>query len=135
MSFYRSILAAVAAVVITSPVFAADDAAANAQGATDESTPAIAQQLADNTGTGSTATTGTTDEQTTATTTTKVNLNTATAKQLAQVKGITTAKAKAIVSFRKKHGEFKTTEDLKKVKGFTKMKAEALKEIEDQLDI
>ena len=47
----------------------------------------------------------------------KVNINTADAKELATLPGIGTVKAEAIVKYRKKHGKFKTVNDLKEVKG------------------
>lgn len=66
---------------------------------------------------------------------TKVNINKATVKQLMKIKGLTAAKAKAIVAFRKKHGEFKTLDELSNVKGFKKMNEETMKGIQDQLTI
>jgi competence protein ComEA len=110
MSFYRTLLAAVAAVVIASPVFAEDTSAT------------------------------TTTEQTTTTTTTeatsiKVNINTATAKDLMKVKGLNAAKARAIVAYRKKNGDFKTLDDLTNVKGFKKVKPDTLKTIQEQLSV
>lgn len=115
MSFYRTILATVAAIALASPVFA-DDAATTT---TTESTTA----------------TQTTDSTSTSTTEAKVNLNTASAKDLMKVKGLNAAKARAIVSYRKKHGNFKSIEDLANVKGFKKMNADSIKSIEDQLTI
>jgi competence protein ComEA len=47
-----------------------------------------------------------------------VNINTATVEELDAVKGITPAKAKAIVDYRSNNGPFKTLDDLKAVKGF-----------------
>lgn len=52
-----------------------------------------------------------------------------------KVKGINASKARAIVAYRKKHGDFKSTDDLAKVKGFTKMKPDQLKAIQDQLSV
>jgi competence protein ComEA len=118
MSFYRALIAAVAAMVIALPVFAEDVAPA-----TDTSAETATTQQ--------TTTTTTSEEQT------KVNLNKATVKELVKVKGLEKypAKAKAIVAYRKKHGDFKSTDDLAKVKGFTKMKPETLKAITDQLTV
>jgi competence protein ComEA len=114
MSFYRTILTAVAAIAIAAPVFA-DDTSDNMQGTTNQSVQ-------------------TTTESTTATeTTNKVNLNTAAAKDLMKVKGVNAPKARAIIAYRKKHGNFKSTDDLANVKGFKKMNADTLKSIEDQL--
>ena len=47
-----------------------------------------------------------------------VDINTADEKELASVKGIGPAKAKAIVEHRKKNGPFKSVDDLTNVKGF-----------------
>ena len=131
MSFYRTVLAAVAAVVIATPVFAAEEAT-NAP-----------QTLADNTSATQTTDTsgaamqqsGSTDQSGSAMTETKVNLNKATAKELMKVKGLNAAKARAIVAYRKKHGDFKSVDDLSSVKGFKKMKPEMMKEISDQLTV
>ena len=47
-----------------------------------------------------------------------VNINSANEKELMlSLKGIGKKKAKAIIDYRKKHGQFKTVEDLAKVKG------------------
>ena len=49
---------------------------------------------------------------------TSVNLNKAGAKEIAKaLKGIGMKKAKAIVAYREKHGEFKAVEELASVKG------------------
>lgn len=116
--FYRSILAALAALVIASPVFA------------DETTTTTTT-----TGTETTATTPAQGTETTAMATegAKVDLNKATTKDLTKIKGLNAAKARAIVAYRKKHGEFKTLDELANVKGFKKMKPETMKEIQDQL--
>ena len=47
----------------------------------------------------------------------KVNINTADADALGKVKGIGAKKAKEIVDYRTKNGNFKAVEDLKNVKG------------------
>lgn len=122
MSFYRSFIAAIAAMGLATCVFAADEsttATTNTQATTEAAAPA---QTADTT----TTTTATQD---------KVNLNKATAKELAKVKGLNAAKAKAIVAYRKKHGDFKSTDDLKEVKGFKKMDEKTMKDITDQLTV
>lgn len=112
MSFYRSLLAVVAAAAIAAPAFAADTTTTDT--------------------TATTQTTGTTDQQTM-----KVNLNTATAKELTKVKGINASKAKAIIAYRNKQTDKKFTsiDQLANVKGFKKMKPETLKTITDQLTI
>ena len=123
MSIFRSMITAVAAFGLATSVFAADDAAATAA-----KNPAgdNAIQTAD-------ATTATTTTTTTTTEQTKVDVNKATAKELSKVKGLTIGKAKAIVAFRKKHGDFKSLDELKSVKGFKKMNDDSFKSIEDQL--
>lgn len=113
MSFYRSILAALAALAIASPVFA-DDAMAPTP--TNEA-PTAMQSTAE------------------ATESAKVDLNKATAKELMKVKGLNASKARAIVAYRKKHGEFKSVDDLASVKGFKKMKPDTMKEITEQLSV
>jgi len=47
-----------------------------------------------------------------------VNINTASVDELDAVKGIGPSKAKAIVDYRSKNGQFKSVDDLKGVKGF-----------------
>lgn len=113
MSFYRSLLAAVAAAALISPVFAADEAQPNSAQGTEMQQQASSDQS----------------------TMQKVNLNKASAKELMKVKGLNAAKARAIVAYRKKHGDFKSTDDLMNVKGFKKMKSETVKEIQDQLSV
>lgn len=113
MSFYRSLLAAVAAMVIATPVFA-QDAAAQATAADASKAKATATAPA---------------------TQTKVNINKASAKELMAVAGITSSRANAIVKYRKQNGDFKSVDDLASVRGFKKMKAEKLKTITDQLSI
>jgi competence protein ComEA len=126
MSFYRTVLAAVAAVVIASPVFADDTA--TTQPSTD-TTPAA--QTTDGAAMQPTASA---DQQATSAEQTKVNLNKATAKELMKVKGLNAAKARAIVAYRKKH-PFTSTEELSKVKGFKKVNSDSMKEIQDQLSV
>lgn len=48
-----------------------------------------------------------------------VDLNTADQTQLRSVKGIGEKRAKAIIEYRKKNGNFKSVDDLKNVKGFS----------------
>ena len=47
----------------------------------------------------------------------KVNINTATVEELDAIKGIGKSKAKAIVAYREKHGNFKAIGDLVNVRG------------------
>lgn len=112
--FYRYLLAGLFAMMITSSVFAAD---VSPQNTTD--TSATAQKT----------------DTSTAAAENKVNLNQASAKELMKVKGINASKARAIVRYRKKHGDFKSVEDLSKVRGFSRMKATKLKKIQDQLTL
>lgn len=123
MSFYRSLIAAVAAMGLATCVFAADEATTTT---TTTQTPAAASTDAN-----ATTTTTTTSDATS----TKVDLNKASAKDLMKVKGLNAAKAKAIVAFRKKHGDFKSVEDLKEVKGFKRMDEKTMKDIQDQLTV
>ena len=53
-------------------------------------------------------------------TTTKVNINTATLKDLITLNGIGESKAQAILEYRTKNGNFKTTEDIINVSGISK---------------
>lgn len=105
MSFYRTILAVVAAMVLAAPVFAND-----ASASTNPQTTAMATE-------------------------TKVNINKATAKDLMKIKGLNAAKARAIIAYRNKHGDFKALDDLSNVKGFKKVKPDAMKEIQGQLTV
>lgn len=120
MSFYRTFIAAVAAMGLATAVFAADQ---------NTSTQPM--------DTNSQATTQTNDTQASATQTNdeaaKVDLNKASSKELMKVKGINATKAKAIVAYRKAHGDFKSVDDLKDVKGFKKISEKAMKKIQDQL--
>lgn len=136
MSFYRGLIVAVAAMGLATSVFAADEATTTTttSDTTAVTTAADAAPAAD---ADATPVATTTESSTTTTTTTseKVDLNKATVKELMQVKGMSAAKAKAIVTFRKKHGDFKSIEDLKEVKGFKKMNEKSMKKIEDQLTV
>jgi competence protein ComEA len=57
----------------------------------------------------------------------KVDINSASEAELQKVKGIGAAKAKAIVEYRKKNGNFTSVDDLTKVKGFAAKSVAALK--------
>ena len=65
----------------------------------------------------------------------KTNLNTATAKELAKVSGLNAAKARSIVSYRTKHGEFKSLDELIKVRAIKKLTTDEVKAIQEQLSI
>ena len=56
-----------------------------------------------------------------------VNLNTATTVELEALKGVGPVKAKAIVDYRTKNGEFKSVDDLEKVSGFGKKTVDSLR--------
>jgi competence protein ComEA len=123
MSIYRSLVTVVAALGLATSVFAADESTTATQNpAADNTTHAM--QTADATST-TTTTTTTTDS--------KVDVNKATAKDLMKVKGMSSGKAKSIVAYRKKHGEFKSLDELKDVKGFKRMNEDSMKHIQDQL--
>ena len=116
MSFYRMFVTAVAAFGLATSVLAADT---NPQDTTNNNQSQAVSA----------------DQQSAQATEQKVDLNKASKKELMAVKGLSASKAKAIVSYRKKHGDFKSLDDLKSVKGFKKMKEEQLKAIQDQLTI
>lgn len=66
---------------------------------------------------------------------TKLSLNEASVRELLKIKGMKPNNAKALVKYRKKHGEFKSVEEIASVKGFKRMKMQTLKQIEDQLRV
>jgi competence protein ComEA len=129
MSLYRRFIVAVAVMGLATSVFAADESTKSTTTTTTNATTVEAAQDAP------TPVASTTTTTTTTATTDKLNLNTATSKELATIKGLTQVKAKSIVSFRKKHGEFKSVQDLKSVKGFKRMNEKTLQAIEDQLTV
>jgi competence protein ComEA len=57
----------------------------------------------------------------------QVNLNTARGVELESLKGIGPVKAKSIVDYRTKNGEFKSVDDLEKVPGFGKKTVDKLR--------
>lgn len=127
MSISRSLIALVATLGLSTAVLAADENTTATQNSSNQ-----AMQVADATTDATTdATAAPAQDQTQA----KVDLNKASAKDLMKVKGLNGPKARAIVSYRKKHGDFKSLDDLKMVKGFKKMKDSEMKAIEDQLTI
>lgn len=127
MSISRSLIAIVATLGLSTAVLAADENTTATQNSSNQ-----AMQVADATTDATTdATAAPAQDQTQA----KVDLNKASAKDLMKVKGLNGPKARAIVSYRKKHGDFKSLDDLKMVKGFKKMKDSEMKAIEDQLTI
>jgi competence protein ComEA len=116
MSFYRSALAAIAALALVGPVFADDTTSTGTTGATESTT------------TQTTTTTSSTEQ-------TKVDVNKATKEELMKVKGINAAKALSIIKYRKSNGDFKSLDDLSKVTGFKNMNSKTLKGIQDQLSV
>ena len=56
-----------------------------------------------------------------------VNVNTATQSELEAVKGLGPSKAKAIITYREAHGNFKSLDELDNVKGFGSASVEKLK--------
>jgi competence protein ComEA len=122
MSFYRTLFATIAAATLISPVLANDDNANNNPAGQPMQVAASDQAE-------------TTTTTTTTTTQTKINLNSATAKELMKVDGINAAKARAIISYRKKHGEFKSLDELSNVKGLKKLDSNTLQNIQNQLTI
>ncbi len=146
MSLYRNLIAAVAAMTLATCVFATTETTSSTTTTGDDTTGAtttttnqnVADATTDQTNAQTTTTTNNNNDTTTTTTTTtdvKVNLNTATAKDLMKVKGINAAKAKAIITYRKKNGDFKSVDDLKQVKGLNKLNTEKLQAIQDQLTV
>ena len=128
MSLYRTLLAAVAAIALAAPAFAEETITVPAGTPKTESVGGLqveadasqAQQAG---------------AQTQPSMQTKMNLNTASAKELKTVKGLNATKARAIVNYRKKHGNFQNMDDLKNVSGFKTMKEEEIKSIQEQLTV
>lgn len=58
----------------------------------------------------------------------KININTADKTMLMKLRGIGDTKARAIISYREAHGDFKRIEDIKKVSGIGNDTYEALRE-------
>lgn len=124
MSFYRLFVSAIAAVAITAPAFADDTTAI---GPTTD--PAQTAQPANSSDAQAANGQGTTPQQA------QVNLNKASVSDLMKVNGVNASKARAIVAWRKKHGSFKSIDDVAKVKGFNHMKADDLKAITNQFTV
>ena len=57
-----------------------------------------------------------------------VDINTATAAQLESVNGIGPKKAEAIIEYRKKHGNFKSVDQLENVKGLGKASIDKMRD-------
>lgn len=62
----------------------------------------------------------------------KININTADVDMLCQLSGIGESRAEDIISYRKKHGEFRTTEELMKVPG---IKENLFEKIKDKITV
>jgi competence protein ComEA len=127
MSLYRRLIVAVAVMGLTTSVFAADENDTTTTTTTTETTAVQSAPVE--------APDATTTTTTTTITTEKVDINKATTKELMKVKGLSAVKARAIVSYRKKHGDFKSVDELKEVKGFKKMKNEKMEEVMSQLTV
>lgn len=124
MAFYRTVITAVAAMGLATSVFAAEE------------TQHIAPSLAENTAMeASTSAPAATKEAAKPAEEHKVDVNKATVKELAQVKGLSHAKARVIVNYRKKHGDFKSLDEIREIKVFKKMHEEHWKKIEEQLSV
>ncbi|HLB41371.1 MAG TPA: helix-hairpin-helix domain-containing protein [Gammaproteobacteria bacterium] len=132
MSFYRSLLVATVAAAFIIPVFA-DDTVEKAKSSSD--IIQISESDGQTKATILSEQTSHPSEQIAPVEQTKINLNKADAKELAKVKGLNTSKARAIVAYRKKHGDFKSLDDLAKVRGFKRMNVEKLKTVQDQLTL
>ena len=61
----------------------------------------------------------------------KVHINTAPFEELRSVVGLTVEEAKAVLTYRKENGDFKSWQDLQKVPGVDAQKIEAKKELID----
>ncbi|NWG40200.1 MAG: helix-hairpin-helix domain-containing protein [Hydrogenophilaceae bacterium] len=61
-----------------------------------------------------------------------VDINTATQSELESVKGLGPSKAKAIIAYREKNGNFKSIEELDNVKGFGKS---SIAKLRDELTV
>ena len=56
-----------------------------------------------------------------------VNINTATQSELESVKGLGPTKAKAIIAYREKNGQYKSVDELDQVRGFGKSTIDKLR--------
>ncbi len=130
MSFYRSFVTAIAALGLATSVLAADENSNTMQNSANDNSAQPVLQTAD----ASSAANQAAPQQNQATDQ-KVDLNKATARELMRIKGLSAGKAKAIVAYRKKHGDFKSLDDLKDVKGFKKMNEETMKGIQEHLTV
>ena len=108
---YRTLAVALTAFLVASPVFAVKPAVAETTKVAEAANSSVAVTLL------------------------KMNLNKSDLKELMKVKGMSAAKARKIVSYRKKHGDFKSMDYLKKVKGFAKMKPALKKAVDEQLTV
>ena len=62
----------------------------------------------------------------------KININTASASQLQRLEGIGETKAKAIIDYREKNGDFQTVEDIMKVSGIGE---KTFQKIKDNIEV
>jgi DNA uptake protein ComE-like DNA-binding protein len=110
MSFYRNVMAAVAAICFSTSIFAAAEMNNNAAGQKSSAMQASDAQHG------------------------KININTASLQDLMNVKGMNRLKAKSIVRYRNLH-LFKSLDELSTVKGFKRMDKESLKAIQEQMSL
>lgn len=134
MSFYKNLFVTLAAAAVISPVFAneaatpAEQAGSNAKAVVTQQQPAQASDQAQAKALASNASATNPSDAAS-----KINLNKATVKELLTVKGINKSQARAIVAYRKKHGDFKTMDELNKVRSLKNKPLE--KTAEDRLSI
>ena len=121
MSFYRNLFVSLAAAAVISPVFA-DETATQTQQAGANAKPGISQQqpaqASDQQASGKATLASNASAANPADAAAKINLNKATVKELLTVKGINKSQARAIVAYRKKHGDFKSMDELNQVRSF-----------------
>ncbi|MBA3660166.1 MAG: helix-hairpin-helix domain-containing protein [Gammaproteobacteria bacterium] len=64
-----------------------------------------------------------------------VNINQAPEEDLMRITGMTKSKAKSIIAYRNKQGQFATLDDLSKVKGFKRVKPDKLQAMVQQMTL
>lgn len=65
----------------------------------------------------------------------KLNLNQASVQELSKLPGMSVYKARALVAYRRKNGDFTDIEELREVKGFKRMTAKTLKALAEQVEM
>jgi competence ComEA-like helix-hairpin-helix protein len=107
MSFYRSLFTVLTICVLASPAFAENPAP---QSQVKQAAPA-ANAVA------------------------KINVNQVKTKELSGLKGMNPAMARSLIAYRKRHGDFKSLDDLVKVRALSTLNPADLKVIQDQLSL